>query len=127
LVVVIVIVVLVIIIVNVVVVVLVICDLEFYISVLNRVKVSKIGMVRIDWRLHSIERGVPDSLLESEGLEVFSEWCNPVLLEVCMLVMLLNVKIHVLVKIEVLAISLIPEGLLLGHNDTPGWHEKIRP
>ncbi len=45
---------------------------------------------------------------------------NPVLLEVCMLVMLLNVKIHILVKIEVLAVSLITEGLQLGHNGAPG-------
>jgi hypothetical protein len=37
-----------------------------------------------------------------------------------MLVMLLNVKIHVLVKIEVLAVSLIPEGLQRGHNGAPG-------
>ncbi len=37
-----------------------------------------------------------------------------------MLVMLLNVKIHVLVKIEILAVSLIPEGLQLGHNGIPG-------
>ena len=37
-----------------------------------------------------------------------------------MLVMLLNVKIHVLVKIEVLVVSLIPEGLQLGHNGVPG-------
>ncbi len=37
-----------------------------------------------------------------------------------MLVMLLNVKIHVLVKIEVLVISLIFEGLQLGHNGIPG-------
>ncbi len=37
-----------------------------------------------------------------------------------MLVMLLNVKIQVLVKIEVLAVSLIPEGLQLGHNGVPG-------
>jgi hypothetical protein len=39
-----------------------------------------------------------------------------------MLIMLLNVKIHVLVKIEVLAVSLIPEGLQLGHNGFPGRH-----
>ncbi len=37
-----------------------------------------------------------------------------------MLVMLLNVKIHVLVKIEVLAVSLISEGLQPGHNGVPG-------
>jgi hypothetical protein len=37
-----------------------------------------------------------------------------------MLVMLLNVMIHVLVKIEVLAVSLISEGLQSGHNGIPG-------
>ncbi len=37
-----------------------------------------------------------------------------------MLVMLLNVKIHVLVKIEVLAVSLISGGLQSGHNGVPG-------
>ncbi len=37
-----------------------------------------------------------------------------------MLVMLLNVKIHVLVKIKVLAVSLISEGLQPGHNGIPG-------
>ncbi len=37
-----------------------------------------------------------------------------------MLVMLLNVKIHVLVKIEVLVVSLISEGLQPGHNGVPG-------
>jgi hypothetical protein len=42
-----------------------------------------------------------------------------------MLVMLLNVKIHILVKIEVLAVSLIPEGLQLGHNDAPGRHNTL--
>ncbi len=42
-----------------------------------------------------------------------------------MLVMLLNVKIHVLVKIEVLAVSLIPEGLKLGHNGAPGQHNRL--
>jgi hypothetical protein len=103
----------------------VVCALEFHISILNRVKVSKIGMVSIDWRLHSIERGVPDSILEPEGLEVLSERHNPVLLEVWMLVMLLNMKIHILVKIEVLAISVIPEGLQLGHNGAPGRHNTL--
>ncbi len=42
-----------------------------------------------------------------------------------MLIMLLNVKIHVLDKIEVLAISLIPEGLQLGHNGAPGQHNTL--
>jgi hypothetical protein len=36
-----------------------------------------------------------------------------------MLVMLLNVKIHVLVKVKVIAVSLISEGLQLGHNGAP--------
>ncbi len=89
----------------------IICALEFYISILFRVKVSKIGTVCIDQCLHCIERGVPNSVLEPEGLKVLGERHNPVLLEVCMLIMLLNMKIHVLVKIKVLAVSLIPEGL----------------
>ncbi len=42
-----------------------------------------------------------------------------------MLVLLLNMKIHVLVKIEVLAVSLIPEGLQLGHNGAPGRHNTL--
>jgi hypothetical protein len=37
-----------------------------------------------------------------------------------MLVMLLNVKIHILVKVKVLAVFLLPEGLQLGHNGAPG-------
>ncbi len=36
-----------------------------------------------------------------------------------MLVMLLNVKIHVLVKIEVLVVSVISEGQQPGHNGIP--------
>jgi hypothetical protein len=36
-----------------------------------------------------------------------------------MLVMLLNMKVNILVKIEVLAVSLIPEGLQLGTNGIP--------
>ena len=42
-----------------------------------------------------------------------------------MLVMLLNVKIHVLVKIEVLAVSLISEGLQPGHNGIPGQDNSL--
>ncbi len=42
-----------------------------------------------------------------------------------MLVMLLNMKIHVLVKIEVLVVSLIPEGLQLGHNGVPGQDNSL--
>ncbi len=37
-----------------------------------------------------------------------------------MVVMLLNVKIHILVKIEVLVVTLIPEGLQLSTNGVPG-------
>jgi hypothetical protein len=42
-----------------------------------------------------------------------------------MLIMLLNVKIHLFVKIEVLAVSLIPEGLQLGANGTLGQHNML--
>ncbi len=42
-----------------------------------------------------------------------------------MLVMLLNVKIHVLVKIEVFVVSFIPKGLQLGHNGAPGQHNTL--
>jgi hypothetical protein len=94
--------------------------LEFYISILNRVKVSKISTVSIDGRLDHIERGVLESILKPEGLEVLCKRRNPMLLEVCMLGMLLNVKVHVLVKVEVLAVSLIPEGLQFGHDGAPG-------
>jgi hypothetical protein len=86
------------------------CVLEFCISILNRVKVSKIGLVSIDQRLHHIERGVLDSILDPEGLVVLGKRRNPILLEVYMLVMLLNVKVDVLVKVEVLAVSLVLEG-----------------
>jgi hypothetical protein len=37
-----------------------------------------------------------------------------------MLVMLLNVRVPVLVKVKVLAVSLVPEGLQLSHNGSPG-------
>jgi hypothetical protein len=42
-----------------------------------------------------------------------------------MLVMLLNVMVHVFVNIEVLEVSLIPEGLQLGHNGVPGRHNTL--
>jgi hypothetical protein len=85
------------------------CALEFYISILKRVKVSKIGTVSFYSLLHRIEGGVFDSILEPEGLEVLGKRCNPVLLEVCMLVMLLNVKVDILVKVKVLAVTLVLE------------------
>jgi hypothetical protein len=34
--------------------------------------------------------------------------------------MLLKVKINILVKVKVIAVSLLPEGLQLGHNGAPG-------
>ncbi len=42
-----------------------------------------------------------------------------------MLVMLLNVKIQVLVKIDVLVVSLIPEGPQLGHNGVPSQDSSL--
>ncbi len=98
----------------------ILCALEFYISILNRVKVSKICMVSIDQCLHRIKKGVLDSILKPEGLEVLSKRRDPILLEVCKLVMLLNVKVYVLVKVEVLAVFLALEGLQFGHNGAPG-------
>ena len=42
-----------------------------------------------------------------------------------MLVMLLNVKIHILVNIEVIAVSLISEGLQPSHNGVPGQDNSL--
>ncbi len=98
----------------------ILCALEFYISILNRVRVSKIGTVSIDQCLHLIKRGVLDSILKPEGLEVLCKRRNLVLLEVCILVMLLNVKVHVLINVEALAVPVIPEGLQFRHNCAPG-------
>ncbi len=42
-----------------------------------------------------------------------------------MLVMLLNAKIHVLVKVKVLVVSLISEGLQPGHNGLPGQDNSL--
>ncbi len=99
--------------------------LELNLTLFRRVKVSNIGMVGADRRLHHIKRGVPDPILEPEGLEALSKRRNPILLEVCMVVMLLNVKVHILVKIEVLAVSLIPKGLQLGTNGIPGQDNSL--
>jgi hypothetical protein len=57
--------------------------------------------------------------LKPESLEVLGKRCNPVLLEVFMLVMLLNMKVDLLVKVEVLAVSLVLEGLQFGHHGAP--------
>ncbi len=93
--------------------------LKLNISVFHRVKVSKVSTVGVNQRLHGIKRGVPDPILEPEGLEALSKRRNPILLEVCMLVMLLDAKVHIFVKIEVLVVALIREGLQLGHNGIP--------
>jgi hypothetical protein len=42
-----------------------------------------------------------------------------------MMVMLLNVKIHILVKVEALAVSLISEGLQLGTNGVSGRENSL--
>ncbi len=41
---------------------------QINVSIFHRVKVSKIGTVSIDWHLHCIKGGVPDPILEPEGL-----------------------------------------------------------
>jgi hypothetical protein len=58
--------------------------------------------------------------LKPEGFEVLRKRRNSVLLEVCMLVMLLTVKVYILVKAEVLAVPLIPKGLQVDHDGAPG-------
>ncbi len=42
-----------------------------------------------------------------------------------MLAMLLNVEIHILIKVEVLAVSIIPEGLQLDANGVPGQDNSL--
>ena len=49
-------------------------------------------------------------------LQGLVERFDPVLSQVRMLNMLLNVKGHILVKVEVHSVTLISEGLELGHN-----------
>jgi len=39
--------------------------------------------------------------------------------------MLLNVKGHILVKVEVLLVTIITEGLELGHNGTPCGRDSV--
>ena len=42
-----------------------------------------------------------------------------------MVVMLLNMKIHIFIKVEVLAVSLISDGLQLGTNSVPGQDNSL--
>jgi hypothetical protein len=99
--------------------------LELNVSVFHRVLVSKIGMVGNNQRLHRIKRGVPDPILEPEGHKALGKRRYPVLLEVCIVVMLLNKNIHVLVKIEVLVVTFILEGLQLGANGITGQDNSL--
>jgi hypothetical protein len=39
--------------------------------------------------------------------------------------MLLNVKVHILFKVEVLLVAFIPEGLMLGENSAPCGHNSL--
>ncbi len=93
--------------------------LEFHISVFHRVKASKVVTVCINRPLHSIQQVALDAVLELKGLEVLSQRRSTVLLEVSVLIVLLNMKIYILVKIEVLALAFIPEELQLGANGAP--------
>ena len=99
--------------------------LEFHISIFHRVKVSKIGTVCIDRCFHSVQQVALDAVLEPNGLQALSQKHNTVLLEVSVLVMLLNVKVNILVKVEVLAVAFIPEGLQLGKNGAPSGHNLL--
>jgi hypothetical protein len=96
--------------------------LEFHISVFHRVKVSKIGTVCINKCLHSVQQVALDAIFKPKGLEVLSQRRNTVLLEASVLVVLFNVKIKILVKVEVFAVAFIPEGLQLGKNGAPSGH-----
>jgi hypothetical protein len=69
--------------------------------------------------IHSIQGQVLDAILEPENHQVLYERCNPILLKVRMLVMLLDIKVHILVKVEVLLVAFVSEGLKLGKNGAP--------
>jgi hypothetical protein len=60
----------------------VLSPLKLNISLFHRVKVSKVSMVGVNQRLHGIKRGVPNPVLEPEGLKIFNKRRNPILLEV---------------------------------------------
>ncbi len=64
--------------------------------------VFKIAPIGINRCLDCIQCQVLDAILEPENLHVVGEGCNPVLLESCMLVVLLKVKINKLLKSKVL-------------------------
>jgi hypothetical protein len=82
-------------------------------------------MVCINRHLHNVQQVALDAILELLGLEVLSQRHNTVLLEVSVLVVLLNMKLNILVKVEVLAVAFIPEGLQLGNNGAPSVHNLL--
>ncbi len=73
----------------------------------------KVVMVSIDWHLHSIQQVALDGILKPENCQKLCERRNPIVLEVWILVMLLSMKVHKLIKGEVLLVTFTPEGLEL--------------
>ena len=73
-------------------------------------------LVGRDCSFNSIQGRALDTILEPVDLQGLVERFNTVLGQVSMLIMLLNVKGHILVEVEVLSVTLISEGLELVHN-----------
>ena len=90
--------------------------LEVNVSVFNGVELGVLFLVSSDRSFDSIQGHALDAILEPVDLQGLIERFNTVLSQVRMLIMLLNVKSHILVKVEVLSVTLIFEGLELGHN-----------
>jgi hypothetical protein len=73
-------------------------------------------LVSSDPSFYSIQRHTLDAILEPMDLQGLVKRFDPIFSQVRMLIMLLNVKGHILVKVEVLLVTLMSEGLELGHN-----------
>ncbi len=90
--------------------------LEVNVSVFNGVELGVLFLVSSDHSFDSIQGCALDAILEPVDLQGLIKRFNTILSQVRMLIMLLNVKSHILVKVEVLSVTLIFEGLELGHN-----------
>ena len=90
--------------------------LEVNVNVFNSVKLGVLFLVSSDRSFNSIQGRALNAILELVDLQGLVERFNTVLSQVSMLIMLLNVKGHILVKVVVLSVTLISEGLELVHN-----------
>ena len=82
----------------------------------NSIKLGVLFLVSSDRSFNSIQGRALNAILELVDLQGLVERFNTVLSQVSMLIMLLNVKGHILVKVVVLLVTLLPEGLELVHN-----------